>query len=396
LRIGYVSPDFRDHALGWYILPLFRCHDHRDFEILCYSGTSRPDFVTAELQRLADGWRSTVDVSDADLAEMIRQDGIDIRVDLAQHTGGNRLPVFARRPAPVQVSFAGYPGSAGLEQIEYRLSDRWLEGGPTRDAVHCGAGFQPASSPTPQAGCPHHNAGFKTSEGTHPATCILNPASYILPLDTFWCHDPSGLELEINPLPAQKSGRVTFGCLNNFCKVNHRVLGLWARVLTEVPDSRLILLARFGSHRERTLQFFARAGIDAGRIEFVTPGPRKAYLEYYHRLDIALDTFPYSGHMTSLDTLWMGVPLVTLPGPTVVSRGGLSILHNLDLAEFVAHSEGDYVRIAAELAGDLPRLAHLRATLRARMESSVLMDVPHFTRQVETAYREMWSALCSK
>ena len=353
LRIGYVSPDLRDHVVGRNVLPLFRCHDHREIEVLCYSGVIKPDGLTNELRRHADAWRSTVGLSDARLAELIRHDGVDILVDLAQHTAENRLPMFARQPAPVQVSFAGYPESAGVEAIRHRFSDRWME----------------------------------SKQRMHPATEI-----YLL--DSFWCFDPCGLKVEVGEFPARKNGFVTFGSLNNFCKINDPVLQLWAKLLRQVENSRLIFLSSAGSHRERTRDFMGRLGVEPQRVDFLSPCPRREYLELYSRLDLVLDPFPYNGHSTSLDALWMGVPVVTLAGDTAVARAGLSILHNLDLRELVAHSEEDYVAIASELAHTPSRLAELRSTLRPRMEASVLMDAPHFARQIEAAYRSMWRQWC--
>jgi protein O-GlcNAc transferase len=352
LRIGYVSPDFREQVIGRNILPLFECHDRQNFEILCYSGVVRPDPLTDKFRERADQWRSTVGVGDAALAEMIRQDGVDILVDLTQHMAGNRLPVFARKPAPIQVSFAGYPESTGLEAIEYRISDRYLE-----------------------RGCVDEGIG-----GNERVRLI----------DSFWCYAPREVGVKVNEPPARETGRVTFGSLNNFCKVNEQTLKLWARVLGAVGDSRLVLLSRMGSPRRRTLDVLERHGVARGRVEFVDFHPRREYLELYHRLDIVLDTFPYNGHTTSLDALWMGVPVVSLAGDTPVSRAGLSQLTNLGLPELAAHSETEYVNIACDLARDVPRLAQLRSTLRDRMENSILMDAPRFARQVEQAYREMW------
>jgi len=302
---------------------------------------------------------------------MIREDGVDLLVDLSQHTAGNRLPVFARKPAPVQVSFAGYPESTGLDEIEYRISDRWLEA----DASEMGDRRSEMGASPPELRTP---------------ICDLRPAERVFFIDSFWCYDPRGMEVAINERPARANRRVSFGSLNSFCKANDSVLKLWARILRQTGDSRLVLLSGFGSHRERTLEFLAQEGIAETRVEFVERRPRKAYLELYHRLDIALDPFPYGGHTTSLDALWMGVPVVSLAGHAPVSRGGLSVLSNAGLPELVACSEEDYVRIATGLAGDLPRLANLRATLRSRMESSVLMDAPRFARQIEAAYRAMW------
>jgi predicted O-linked N-acetylglucosamine transferase (SPINDLY family) len=358
LRIGYVSPDFRDHVVGRNLLPLFERHEHRNFEILCYAGVTQPDELTGEFRRRAQQWRSTVNVGDEALADMIRRDGVDILVDLTQHLAGNRLPMFARKPAPVQVSFAGYPESTGLEAIEYRISDRYLETGST-------------------------NEGTGRKEQVHL-------------IDSFWCYDPCGVEVEVKGLPSGESGRVTFGCLNNFCKVNEPVLRLWARVLGTVTDSRLLMRSPAGSHRQRTLEVLEGEGIERRRVEFVESRPRREYLELYHRLDIVLDTAPYNGHTTSLDALWMGVPVVSLAGKTRVSRAGLSQLTNLGLPELAAHSEEDYVKIAVELTRDRTRLTQLRSTLRDRMKTSVLMDAPRFTRQVEQAYREMWQAWLQK
>jgi predicted O-linked N-acetylglucosamine transferase (SPINDLY family) len=346
------------------ILPLFRNHDREAFEIFCYSGVGRPDVFTREFQRLAGQWRNTAGVTDDALAEMIRQDGIDILVDLAQHTAGNRLPVFARQPAPVQVSFAGYPASTGLSQIEYRISDRYLEAG--------------------------------ASEMGDGRSQIDRRAERVFFIDSFWCYDPSGMQVAVNALPAVGRGQVTFGSLCSFSKINPPVLKLWARVLGAVKDSRLVLLSGLGSHRAQTAEVLEREGIARKRVEFFERRPRQAYLESYHSLDVMLDPFPYGGHTTSLDALWTGVPVVSLAGSTPVSRAGLSILSNLGLPELVASSAKDYVRIAAELAGDLPRLAELRRTLRSRMEASVLMDGALFARQLEAAFRAAWVEWCAE
>jgi len=352
LRIGYVSPDFRDHVVGRNLLPLFQHHDHRGFEILCYSGVVRPDKLTEEFRQRADQWRSTVGVRDEDLAEMIRRDRVDILVDLTQHLSRNRLPMFARKPAPVQVSFAGYPESTGLEAIEYRISDRYLE-----------------------AGSPDEHTARKEK---------------VRLIGSFWCYDPCGVEVKVSEAPVGRNGIVTFGCLNNFCKINDRTLILWARVLDRVKNSRLVMASPIGSHREQTLRILRNEGVDERRVEFQQFRSRRAYLELYHELDIVLDSAPYNGHTTNLDALWMGVPVVSLVGKVPVSRAGLSQLTNIGLPELAVHSEEDYVRIAAELADDIPRLAQLRATLRPRMEASPLMDAPQFARGIEAAFRSIW------
>jgi predicted O-linked N-acetylglucosamine transferase (SPINDLY family) len=355
LRVGYVSPDFRDHVIGRNLLPLFRHHDTQNFEIYCYSAVARPDHLTAEFQRHAAGWRPIADLTDEAVAATIQEDQIDILVDLTQHLFANRLPVFCQRPAPVQVSFAGYPESTGLDAIRYRISDRYLECHTDR-----------------------------------------NPSPELYLLDSFWCYDPLGVDLTVNHLPALENHAITFGCLNNFFKINETLLALWARVLQRVPSSRLLLLTAFGSHRRDTLEVFRRHGVSPERVEFVTARPRQDYLALYHQLDIVLDSYPYNGHTTSLDALWMGVPIVSLVGDRPISRAGLSQLTNLSLPELATFSEDQYVQTAAQLARDLPRLQDLRTTLRNRLEASVIMDGTRFARGIETAYRIFLCHRCTQ
>jgi len=352
LRVGYVSPDFRDHAVGRYVLPLFQRHDRTRFEILCYSEVARPDWMTERLRALAGKWRHTLGVSDARMAEMIREDAVDILVDLSLHTAGNRLPMFAGQPAPVQVTWLGYPGSTGLPGIGYRLTDTHMEP----------PGEEPASRPEEPVRLP----------------------------DCWCCYEPADESPEINALPALSEGRVTFGSLNNFTKVNEGVLALWARIMNVVQASRLLMLCPEGRTQERVRAFLGARGIATERVEFVGFAPRQEYLRQYQRIDLALDPFPCNGMTTTCDALWMGVPVLTLPGEMPVSRAGLSLLSTIGLGELAASSEEDYARMAVELAGDLPRVADLRATLRPRMLASPLMDAPRFARNVEAAYRTMW------
>ncbi|HEY3900888.1 MAG TPA: tetratricopeptide repeat protein [Chthoniobacter sp.] len=387
LRIGYISPDFLDHVVGHNLVPLFRHHDRENFEIFCYTSAAKSDHLTERFRQWSDHWRSTVGLSDEALAGMIRQDAIDILVDLAQHTSGNRLAAFAHKPAPVQVSFAGYPASTGLQEIAYRISDRWLEGSASEfedGKSEIGRTFPPELR-TPNSD-PRSPIPDLPSPISH-----LRPAEQVSEIDSFWCYDPDGLEIAVNESPAAKTGgRIVFGSLNSFGKINASVLQLWAQILGQVKDSRLLLLSRHGSHQKRVRDFFEQEGIAGDRVEFVDRCPRDEYLRTFQRIDIGLDPFPYGGHTSSLDALWMGVPVISLCGHMPVSRSGLSILHNLGLPELVAHSKSQYLQIATDLAHDLPRLADLRANLRTRMEASVLMDAPHFTRQIEIAYRQMW------
>jgi predicted O-linked N-acetylglucosamine transferase (SPINDLY family) len=357
LRIGYVSPDFRQHAVGFNVRPLFERRDRGEAELFCYAGVARPDAMTERLRACADVWRNTLGLSDAALAQQIRDDRIDVLVDLALHTNGNRLGVFARRPAPVQVTFAGYPGTTGLAAIDYRLTDPYLDPPGSNDAHYA-------------------------------------EQSWRLPR-SFWCYWPLGTEPAVGEPPFQTQGGVTFGCLNSFRKVNEEVLRLWARVLGHVEGSQLLLLTGAGAHRDRVRELFAAHGVAPDRVTFVAPQPRQQYLALYQRIDVALDPFPYNGHTTSLDALWMGVPVVSLVGTTAVGRAGLSILTNAGLPELAAADADQYAHIAAALAAARPRLAELHATLRARLQQSPLTDAAQFARGVEAAYRQMWCRWCA-
>jgi predicted O-linked N-acetylglucosamine transferase (SPINDLY family) len=314
--------------------------------------------MTPQLRQHTDHWRSIVGLSDEQVAELIRQDQIDVMVDLTLHAARNRLLVFARKPAPVQVTYLAYAGTSGLSTMDYRLTDPFMDPAGVNDAHYAEHSFR-------------------------------------LP-KTYWCYAPTCPEIPVGPLRALAGGGVTFGSLNNFSKINPSVLELWIKILHAVPGSRLVLHAHEGSHRQRVLDLMARAGITPERLSFAGRRSIADYYRGYHEIDIALDPFPFAGGTTSCDALWMGVPLVSLCGQTAVARAGLSLLSNVGLPELVAHTAEDYVRIAAELAGDLPRLAELRATLRARMEQSPLMDAPAFARDIEAAYRTMWRTWCEQ
>jgi protein O-GlcNAc transferase len=356
LRIGYVSPDFRNHPVAHCLAPLFSNHDHRRLEIFCYSEVARPDQVTERLRAYADVWRVTVRLTDEQMAEMVRADQIDILVDLALHTANNRLLVFARKPAPVQISWLGYAGTTGVSTIDYRLTDPYLD--PPGETDSC-----------------------------------YSEASIRLP-DTFWCYDPLDDQPVVNDLPALASDSFNFGCLNDFRKVNDGVLMLWAKVLRAVPGARLLLYAPRGRARDHVLAILGQHGIAELRVEFIDRQPRQRYLQMYNRIDLGLDLLPFNGGVTSLNAFWMGVPIVTLIGKTVVGRAGWSQLCNLGLPELAARTPEEYVGIAVRLAGDLPRLRELRATLRNRMQASPLMDGKRFAGHMEQAYRQMWRKWC--
>jgi protein O-GlcNAc transferase len=358
LRIGYVSPDFCGHSVGRFILPLLEAHNHRDFEIFCYSSIHASDKITDLCRTHADVWRESRLFDDEQLAEVIRQDRIDILVDLTMHLANNRLLVFARKPAPVQVTYLAYCGTTGLSTMDYRLTDPYLDP-PCQDGEY------------------------------------YSEQSIRLP-ETYWCYRAMPHAPNENALPALLGGPITFGCLNNFAKVTVPTLVTWCHILQAVPNSRLLLHAAAGSHRERVREIFTEHNISPERLIFAEKVPGTEYFRLYHNIDVGLDPFPYGGGTTTCDALWMGVPVVSLAGQTAVGRGGLSILSNIGLLELVAHEPQEYLQIAVELARDLPRLSQLRATLRDRMQSSPLMDAPRFARNVEAAYRRMWHDWCAK
>ncbi|RAR66123.1 putative O-linked N-acetylglucosamine transferase (SPINDLY family) [Paraburkholderia unamae] len=360
LRIGYVSPDFRHHCQSLFTTPLLRHHDHAAFDIVCYSLGAKADEVTNQLRSFADIWRDVHDFDDARLARQIRDDRIDVLVDLTMHMDGARRLLFARRPAPVQAAWLAYPGTTGSPSIGWRLTDPWLDPvGPARIDDQ------------------------------------YTERSLRLP-DSFWCYDALAPGVDVNPLPAQSAGHITFGCLNNPCKLTEATLTLWSGVFAALPESRLLLMAPPGRARERLAARFAAHGIDPARVSFVGFQGRTDYLRTYGRIDIALDTFPANGHTTSLDAFWMGVPVPTRYGRSAVSRAGLCLLANLGLPELAASSDAGYLAALTSLARDLPRLTALRAGLRARMQASPLMDGARFARNMEAAFRHMWKAWCTE
>ncbi len=362
LRIGYISADLREHVVGRALLPVFERHDRTHFEPVCYA-LSEPDALTQRFKSGSALWRDVGDLPDEEFAAQVRADGIDILVDLALHTSDNRLGVFARKPAPVQVSWLGYPGTTGVATIDYRLTDPFLE--------------PPGGEASPSSEQPFR-------------------------LPHCWsCYEPPADSPAVNELPALPSGHVTFGSFNNFCKINDTVLETWAQILGAVEGSRLVLLAKSGSHRSRTAGFLRDRGIAPERLDFLDYRPaleghsQGHYLRRYERIDLALDTFPYNGMTTTFDALWMGVPVVSLVGRFSLGRAGLSLLSNVGLPEFAVESREEYVQRAIECARDTRRLAELRATLRPRMEASPLLDAPSLARHVEAAYRTMWRRWCA-
>jgi protein O-GlcNAc transferase len=354
LRIGYVSPDFRAHPVRQFLMPLLRHHDASAVEVFLYSSVELPDFSTEEYRALAgERFRDISRMDDLAVAELVRRDRIDVLMDLAVHGAGHRLRVFAMKPAPVQMTWVGYNGTTGLDTVDYRITDPY---------------FDPP--------------------GTDPSD--FSEAPLALP-ESYWCYDALELDLPVGPLPSLDAGHVTFGCLNSYRKVHAGALSLWARVLDEVPGSRLALLVADHPRVRRELD---AAGLDPARVDFGGRVSRREYLERHHRIDLALDTFPFCGGTTSLDAVYMGVPVVTLTGRTTLQRAGSSIANNLGLPELVTTTEDAFVARAVEMARDLPRLSALRASLRARLSASPFGDYPRFARNMEAAYRMAWRAWC--
>ena len=357
LRVGYVTSDFREHPIGRLVEPVLAGHDRAAVEVYCYSdvAAAHADGMTAHLRGLADAWRDTADQSHAELAERVRADRVDVLVELNGHFGNNRLPMLARRAAPVQVSHFGYCDTTGTAGVDYRVTD--------------------ALSDPPG-----------TTERYHTERLARIPGAS-------WCYRPWGTTPAVGPLPALSRGYVTFGNLNNAVKTSDPAAAAWAAVLAAVAGARLLLLTPKGAEGY-VVRRFAALGTDPGRLVLVNPLPRHAYLAMYNQMDVALDPFPFNGDNTTCDAMWMGVPSVALAGRSFCSRRGVSHLTNVGLGALVADTVERYVSTAASLAADLPRLADLRRGMRRRLQASPVGDAGAFVPKLEAAYREMWRAWC--
>jgi protein O-GlcNAc transferase len=356
LRIGYLSPHFREHAVNYFIEPILSSYSKREFEVYCYNDSRIFDRTSSRLRAAVDRWRDVRTHTDQRLAQLIRDEQIDILVDLTGHIGGNRLLVFARKPAPIQVTYMGYQNTTGMSAMDYRITDERADPPGLTDAYY-------------------------TEELVRLPT-------------TFFCYRP-GPDPPAMALPALANGYVTFGFFNNFFKVTPEVIEAWLQILARVPESRLLVLAYRGGYVEEHLHERARSqGLDPARIELVDRQPRDEYARLLQRADVALDPFPFTGHTTTCDSIWGGVPVVMLEGQTYASRFGGSVLANVGLEHLIAKNPDQYVERAVELAGDLPALARLRAELRPRIADSPLLDFKTFTANLEQAYRQMWHKWC--
>ena len=360
LRIGYVSPDFRSHSCAYFIEPLLRAHDKTRAEIFCYSDVRRSDDITERIMGLADHWRNVFRKGHEYVAEKIREDQIDVLVDLTGHTAKHRLLVFSRKPAPIQVSWLGYPDTTGMDVMDYRLTDAVADPEGVTDSYQ--------------------------SE-----TLVRIPNGFL-------CYAPPEKNPDVAPLPVIKEKWLTFGSFNNLTKVTEHVIEVWSEILRQIPRSRLFLKSRQMANeetRQNYLKMFSENGIASERITTTPRTPSQvAHLDLYKHVDIALDPFPYNGTTTSCEALWMGVPFIALAGDRHVSRVGISILHQAGLTELIADSEADYIAKAVQLGKDIDRLKTLRTTLREHTKNSWLCNAAEFAKSLEDAYLGMWRKWC--
>ena len=354
LRLGFVSPDLGRHPVGYFLVRVLENLGRESQDTVCYSHRIVHDDVTRRFQAAATEWRDVLGLSDQRLAEQIREDRINVLFDLAGHTVRNRLLVFARKPAPIQITWIGYEGTTGLSAMDYLLADRYV---------------------VPEG-----------SEHYYREQVLRMPEGYL-------CYDPPGDAPPVGPLPSLAKGYVTFGSFNNPSKIAPEVVAVWAEILCRLPTARLVMkYSGLGDPavKGRYLDLFAAGGIAPQRLELLPWSSYADYLATYHEVNVALDPFPFSGGATTCEVLWMGVPVVTCPLQTFASRHSLSYLSNVGLTETIAHDLEEYVERAVALAGDLPRLAALRAGLRERMAASPLCDGKRFATNLLSLLRDVW------
>jgi len=357
LRVGYVSANFRDHAVTYFFESTLIHHDPGRISAYCYSDVERPDAHTGGLRRAAGAWRDIAGQDDESVAELVRRDRIDILVDLSGHTDNHRLLMFARKPAPVQVTWNGYANTTGMQAIDYRITDALAD---------------------PPG----------TTEHLHSEKLVRLPEIYM-------AFTPPAESPDVSVAPVLEAGHVTLGSMNALSKVTPQVIRVWSDILHALPSARLLMFTvSAGRTQERVTREFASHGIDDARLELIPKLAFRQFLAAYSRVDIALDPFPFSGTTTTCQTLWMGVPVVTLAGRSHVSRVGVTMLSSVGLEQCVATDESDYVGKTIELASNPSGLQELRRGLRARMLSSPLTDGARLTRFLEDAYLKMWEDYC--
>ena len=352
LRIAYISPDFRYHAVSFFVEPLLMHHDRARFEVWCCHLHPHRDAMTDRLRRLSDHWIDCAPLSDEEIARRIETAQVDVLVDLAGHTDMNRIAVLARRPAPVIATWLGYLNTTGTDAVDFRITD-------------------PVSDP-PGA-----------TEQFHAEKLLRLP-------QTQWCRRPPETAAKVSSLPLSRSGSVRFASFNKSSKVTDETLHLWSRLLTRVANSTLLFVGIDRGRWDSLPQAFAALGVAPERLDFRERVPLEEFFVLHEEVDIALDGYPYSGATTTLDSLWMGVPTLTLAGEWPMSRSTASILTALELEDWIARTPEEFLDIAARKAADPPALAALRSGLRERLVRSILMDGPRFTSQLEDLYWQMW------
>jgi protein O-GlcNAc transferase len=361
LRIGMVSGDFKQHAVGHFLTGVLSEINTEHVELFAYSTSSMEDDLTVKIKTCVYKFQKVVGISDEQLSKDIMEDGIDILIDLSGHTGRNRLPLFAWKPAPIQVTWLGYGGTTGIEAMDYVLCDSLVL--PPSDEAHF----------------------------------IEKP--WRLP-DIWVCFSPPKFDIEVGTLPALANSHITFGSFNNLTKISDKAVECWARILKAVPDSRLLLKnnqLNDTSIQEATRTRFEAHGINPLRIILKSHViDKKEHFLTYQEMDISLDTFPYSGGTTTIEAIWMGTPVVTLKGDRFISHLGESILHNVELADWIADTTDDYVEKAVASASDLEKLSYLRESLRDQLIISPVCDATRFAGNLEDAFRGMWKEWCSK
>lgn len=355
LRIGYVSPDFVTHPVATFIEPILREHDREKFYIVCYSNNPAPDDTTERLKALVEDWRDIYTLDDNAAAELIRADKIDILVDLAGHTGRNRLVMMKRKPAPIQLTYLGYPNTTGLGEIDFRISDDYVDDATAQQ--------------------------FYTETLIRLRRCFL-------------CYQPPTQDVALTTSPRDLSDGINFCTFNNLAKITDAMIATWATILNAVPHSSMYLpgaALQATPTRQRWLERFAALGIADHQIKWTNRAPSVAsHLERYRMMDVAFDTFPYNGTTTTMDALWMGVPVVSMYGPRHASRVTYDLLSRLGLARWAASTHDQYIDIAVKLAQMGPRDAILRRELRNAVAHSELLNARDMAASLEQAYLDIW------
>jgi predicted O-linked N-acetylglucosamine transferase (SPINDLY family) len=359
LRIGYVGPTFRSHSIGLLIEPILAKHDRKSFRVFCYSAVNNSDEVTDRIRSCVDVYRETGRISHSDLARQIRQDEIDILVDVNLHLASSRLPMFAKRAAPVQVNYLAYPFTSGVEAMDFRITDAILE---------------------------------------PPGSTRYGPETLIRLGHCFWLYRPDPKAgPPADDLPAKTAGHITFASLNDIRKLNSDVVAAWAQILLAVPRSRLLLLAKNPARqREHFDRLFSSVGVDPRRIDLVGQEPHDQHLNRYRTVDLCLDPFPYGGHTTMLDALWMGVPTLGLLGSAPYSRAPASIMQRVGRNELACESLDKYVECGIRFGFDWAELVRVRAGLRETMRQSQLCDEAGFVAEYEHGLRLAWRQYCDQ